>query len=310
MRAACLFLLAGLLGAMPVAAASKNPEIVTVPCPQKRKLNDEKRFQAFVIRTYRGDHPDVDFNDCIQVLRHQRVVFSEAAEGRITIGNDINGGFEQEKGAYQPPAVPLGRDITGLGKPNLIFSVWSGGAHCCYTFHILELGDRVREIAKVDAADSDYAHFEDVNKDGIYEFVGWDFTFAYWHAGFNGSPAPVIVLRFNGAGYELAPDLMRKPAPSAEELGKKREKVRHADWTDGYPPPLLWGTMLNLIYTGHSELAWRFVSDAWMPVRTPKKTFLRDFCGQLARSPYFDELRPTIVDAPCEFNPKYGEQSD
>ena len=117
------------------------------------------------------------------------------------------------------------------------------------------------------------------------------------------SPAPRIILRFNGTDYELAPDFMRQAPPSEKELNKTEAEVRNGDWTDGYPPPLLWGTMLDLIYTGHSDLAWKFVDAAWVP-KTGKDKFREDFCGRLATSPYFSKLRPTIQRAPCTFNQK------
>jgi hypothetical protein len=181
----------------------------------------------------------------------------------------------------------VGTDITGRGKPNLILSEWSGGAHCCFSFHVLELGDHPREIAVVRAEDSDYAHFEDVNHDGIYEFVGWDFTFAYWRAGFLQSPAPRIVLRFNGTSYELAPDLMRQTPPPAEQLTRTGAEVRNGEWEEGSPPPLLWGTMLDLIYTGHSDLAWKFLDAAWIPKQTGKTKFPTTFVANRLRAPIF-----------------------
>ena len=36
-------------------------------------------------------------------------------------------------------AVPL-EDVNGNGVPDLVFMVWDGGADCCYTTHVLELG--------------------------------------------------------------------------------------------------------------------------------------------------------------------------
>lgn len=279
-------------------------------CPQQSTVDNEETFSDFVIRIYRGRNES--FEGCIEVLRNNRIVFSRRTEGKVVIGNDVNKGSRSkaaEPGEYHPPAISVGTDITGLGKPNLILNEWSGGAHCCFSFHVLELGDRPREIAVVDAADSDYAHFEDVNHDGHYEFVGWDFTFAYWRTGFSQSPAPRILLRFDGMKYELAPDLMRQAPPATKELSLIEANVLNDDWEEGTPPPLLWRTMLDLIYTGHSDLAWKFFDAAWSPQHIGKAAFLQDFCSKLATSPYFSKLRATIPAAPCKLNPNSGNDA-
>ncbi len=60
----------------------------------------------------------------------------------------------------------------------------------------------------------------------------------------------------------------------------------------------LWGTVLDLIYAGHSDLAWKFV-DAVGP-KAQEKPFpaLADFCGLLKRSPYWADLQPTLQNVP------------
>jgi len=291
--------LALLLSISPLALASPASDSVS-PCTGM--LKDQQKFANCTVSTF--DSNEDDFDACVEVRRDGQLRYSKHGMGKLVIGNDFN--KNAGTNVSQVPDIPIGTDITGLGKPNVIFVEWSGGAHCCFTFHVLELGETVREVATVDAEDSDYAHFEDLKHDGTFEFTGWDWTFQYWHTSFASSPAPQIILRFNGTAYELAPDLMRKPAPSAQELSRIESKVLASDWENGYPPPLLWATMLNLIYTGHPELAWKLVPGSWKPGNMPQDKFLQEFCGRLAASPYFAKLRSTIKDAPCEFDPKYG----
>lgn len=297
MRIILLLLLLSICIAPAAAAQNKRP--VSSPagqCPRHSKLDDEQRFADFVIRTYVTE----DLEGCIQVLRNNRIVFSKHTLGKPILGNDINKGGSS--GDFHPTVIPLGTDITGLGKPDLIVGEWSGGAHCCYAFYIIELDDRPREIAAIRTGDSDYAHFEDVDHDGIYEFISWDFVFGYWHTSFNGSPAPRIILRRKGTAYVLALDLMYQPPPSLTQLNKTEAEVRNAEWKNGYPPPLLWGKMLDLIYTGHPDLAGSFLDAAWAAKYAGKKQFQKEFCQQLAKSSYFSELRRTISKSPCNFN--------
>jgi hypothetical protein len=283
-------------------AQQKSASTSISACPHPRTLDAEQNFEHFAIRIYHGKD---QFDSCVEVANNGAVVFSKHENGQLAIGNGVQAeGTEQSR----QPTIALGTDITGNGKPNVILTQWSGGAHCCLTFHVLELGKSVREIASVEAMDSDYAHFEDINHDGIFEFVGWDFTFRYWHTSFADSPAPRIILKWNGEVYEPALNLMREPAPSAENLGQIAEQVRTGDWLDDYPPPLLWKTMLQLIYTGHPDIAWKLTGESWKSGPLSQQVFLRDFCGQLATSLYFGSLQPTLTDAPCKFDPSYEQK--
>jgi len=51
------------------------------------------------------------------------------------------------------PTLPgIGEDITGDGIPDLAIVGFSGGAHCCLTLHVIELGHTLRMIAQIDLA--------------------------------------------------------------------------------------------------------------------------------------------------------------
>ena len=259
------------------------------------RLEDQAQFEAFVIRSYRSEGG----GGCVQVLRNDSLAFSRQTGGRFFIAN----GFD-EPGAAPAPAIPVGTDVTGFGKPNVVLSEWTGGGHCCYVFRVLELGKIVREVAAIDVQDAIDSCFVDLDHNGVFALVSRDYTFAYWRASFAESPAPGIILRFNGVGYDLALDLMRKPAPDKEEIDKIVAEVRQSE----YPKPLLWKTMLDLIYTGNADLAWRFLPAAWPSTVTSRGEFLRGFCGQLANSPYFERLDTQLTNAPCVFDPKNGKR--
>ena len=144
------------------------------------------------------------------------LIYRKNEASAYSIGNNI-------EGAPGIAVIKPGTDVTGSGQPEVIVGSWSGGAHCCFSFQILQLGRDFRVLAKLDAKDSGGAHFEDINHDGKYEFIANDWTFAYWRTSFAESPAPEVILRPKPAesgyvDYQLALDLMRKPAPTQEQL--------------------------------------------------------------------------------------------
>ena len=187
--------------------------------------------------------------------------------------------------------VKPGIDITGQGKPNLVVSMWTGGAHCCFSYNILELGDEVKEIGEINAGHSDVCRFRH-ERDGRVDFIVSDWTFAYWHASFAESPAPDVILRYEPGGYKVAADLMRRSAPSEDEFKQLVGKGRHLKLDqDGWPASAFWETMLDLIYAGNSDLAWKFCDLAWPGDKRKKAEFLAEFRAQLAQSRYYPALR-------------------
>jgi len=208
----------------------------------------------------------------------------------------IGGNFSND------PGIPIGTDVTGAGLPDLVVGEWTGGAHCCFTLHVFELGKRFRVVGKIEADDSDGAQFIDLEHDGKYVFEGNDWVFAYWGTSFVNSPAPDIFLRYLDGRFRLATDLMKKPEPSADEFAALVDEVRNDQWdlTDTTRPcgelkfcriPVsLWRNMLKLLYIGHADLAWRLLDKAWRLSPQRKQAFANGFCKQLSQSHYWNDL--------------------
>lgn len=271
--------------------AAKDP-----PCPQGRNQTDEARFGEYVIRTYRWPEPE----GCLLILKRGRVVYSlESTDFKI------GSNFESRT------SIPVGTDITGAGKPNAIVAEWSGGAHCCFTLHVFELGAQFKEVARIEADHSDGASFADLDHDGFYEFDGNDWAFAYWRTSFMSSPAPRVVLKYRKRRFRPAFDLMRTPTPSFEEFAAMIDNVRSDDeWSPEAArgdcdescgvPAALWKDMLDLMYGGHTDLAWRLFDESWPSQQKGKSAFARQFCKQLSSSRYWRDLRTVI--GPCPSN--------
>jgi hypothetical protein len=177
-------------------------DAVGSPCPQNRNLTASAKYGVYVIRTYRFPDPE----GCLQILQSGKVVYSLMSVN-FAIGNNFEGNAP----------IRIGTDITGEGKPDGVVSEWTGGAHCCFIFHVFELGDVFREIAKINAQHSDGASFVDPHHDGHYEFEGNDWAFAYWKTSFAESPAPRIILKYRDGRFRLALDLMERAAPSSKK---------------------------------------------------------------------------------------------
>ncbi len=71
-------------------------------------------------------------------------------------------------------------------------------------------------LQTIEARDADLSGFENLGEDSSLEISLRDWTFACWHAAFAKSPAPSIVLDWDGRAWVLSPELMQKPAPGKD----------------------------------------------------------------------------------------------
>jgi hypothetical protein len=284
-----------LLCALPTHSllAQTAAESPAAACASKNR-DDSATIGKFTFATYSSDA-----GTCLQAITAGKVVFRRTEDGSetFTLGQPAS-----SDGNYF--AVPNGADVTGRGHPDMIVSLFTGGAHCCTTHFVFELEPAFKLLATLNDADDDLAHFERDPKDHRYNYITADWTFAYWPTCFACSPSEVVVLRWaddaNGGAFHLALDKMQKPAPSAAEWNKNLAATRKVV-SQGGPNSIgttLWQTVLDLIYSGHSDLAWKFVDAAGPKAQQKPLPALADFCGLLKQSPYWPDLRPSLQNPP------------
>jgi len=204
-------------------------------------------------------------------------------------------------------AIKNGTDLTGRGKPNVLITAWSGGAHCCRTDYVFEVGPPFRLLGVINARDADESHFAKLDNSGRYYYVSADYVFAYWKGPFAGSPVEPVILAYrddkHGGGYHLALDKMHRPAPTQQEWDKALAKVKNdlalgrANMANDMRTDL-WNEVLHLLYTGHPDLAWKFLQEAGPEAETAPDPDLSDFCSTLKASDYWPDLEPTITNMP------------
>lgn len=201
-------------------------------------------------------------------------------------------------------------DITGDGTKDVVVASYTGGAHCCYEYDVYSLKRRARKYDHIDGAHS-LVEFVDLNGDGEFEALAHDWTFAYWQACFAASPAPLVILSPTRRGYGLNVPLMKLPPPSKSELEalveecgvefNEIDKNTNTNLTPVCVSSDVWSTMLDLIYTGNSKFAWKFLDLYWAngPIGEAadsvcdlsKTEFRKKFLDQLSCSPYWKELK-------------------
>lgn len=242
-------------------------------------IRDERSFGDYTVKIYELNQGS------FEILKNGVQMYADSGH-RFEIGSI----YEEEKA--EDAIRSNGVDITGDGQPNLIVSEWTGGAHCCFLFHIFDIGPDFRLIQTINAKHADLADFKNLDDTPDLEFLMADFTFAYWRVSFAASPAPEVVLKYNGEKYEMACDLMRKPGLSQKDLNQLAADIKSwQGWADDQPPSILWGEMLNLIYTGNRLQAWDLVDLSWPEGVEGKDQFLKEFKLKIQTSPFWESVQ-------------------
>ncbi len=92
-------------------------------------------------------------------------------------------------------------DLDSDGNPEVVLQAYTGGAHCCmaittYTWQ----NDQFQPIV-FDYLDAGGGIFEDLDDDGLTEFVTLDNAFFYTFSSYAGSYPPSVILTFQDGAY-------------------------------------------------------------------------------------------------------------
>ena len=165
-----------------------------------------------------------------------------------------------------------GLDLTGNGIPDiaLVDSCWTSR---WATFLLFECGPKFKKLSEIGTEASDHPKLEDLDGDGkpelTIENLGWR------NAMFEPDPLPIVILRWQDGKYVRAADLMAKPAPPMNELAERAERIRNGVWREHqFVPDELLESVIELLYTGHEDLAWKFIDQAWKPGQAMKQEFI------------------------------------
>lgn len=267
---------------------SSLPKPLVVNIPSTAKLQETQKFNDYSINRY-----FIEGQNSVLEIRKAGIKVFTLQESSIFPGSY---GFGDES------KFPIGKKLTADGKPNLIIRTYSGGANCCTDVHVFELGENFRHVARFDARNSERVRFEDLDHNGILTVSMSDWHYLNKIAPMIASPAPRVTFRYRDGRYQLAPDLMKKPAPPKEELKQfaqeisqlfeqAQKKPEEAEmiltrWNQEYPVPQLWSRMLDLIYAGNEPEALQLFDEAWPESFPGKQRSLKKFNALVDGSPF------------------------
>lgn len=207
--------------------------------------------------------------------------------------------------------LPAINNLTGV--PAIIIGNFSGGMNsCCTDYEIIGVGDKVTALSGLQGLHAYSFKFGDFHGDGHLEALGHDMTFAYWNASMADSPLPGVVLKYTPHGWKLSLDDMKVEKIPAEKIEKALARCNEMRMSSEkeYPPEEgvfsisspVWAVMLNMIYAGHADDAWKFLDRLWPADKQfcsitengyylNKAAFKKSVKDQLRTSPYWKDLK-------------------
>ncbi|TVR87134.1 MAG: hypothetical protein EA416_14715 [Trueperaceae bacterium] len=165
--------------------------------------------------------------------------------------------FEQEAGPgwrADLVAVAPGDDLTGDGVPNLLVEAYTGGAHCCFHYALLSLGDTLEVLWEGFLADAG-AVVTDLAGDGRRQLMTADMGFAYAFCSFAETPAPAVVLAIEPDGVRVANLDFAEVYEREIVFGLERVLQLPADAGPDSQACALAQLYLSLLYGGRTDVA-------------------------------------------------------
>jgi len=274
-----------------LAASSSASPVAETTEPDADEPDDklwQRTYGDYVVKTVSGSVEEGEI--ILQVFKAGELVFS----------TNSHRFYDPETPATDPDPHDVPHpftNITGNGIPDLVVAEWSGGAHCCMTYYVFELGEVFHQVATIEAEHGD-ASFDDLDGNNIPVVQMRDWHYAYELTSFAGSPAPAIILRYTDGKYEIASDLMFTDALTDEEFTGLVHNVQEAykkSETEGdeIKSPGVWGSdaslwdsMLDLAYKGHLEQAMQLFDECWQTGWEDKDKALDQFWNLVGSSQY------------------------
>lgn len=260
--------------------------------PKGSKQKDIRKINGFDVRIMYAPDAGLDYGDNIVLFEKSGIlkgILRKSGMGFSFPDNPLEAKTLSAK--KQVNLIRNTSDKTGDGIPDVMIEYYSGGAHCCYSTYFFNLGDSIDLIELLHTENTSLGVIG-LNPNGGLRFGTSENAFAYWNIYYAGSPMLGVILEFQKG--ELRPnfELMKKPAPSFAKLKSTARvaarKISNVPYTDvGMDfEEAFWQEMLNLIYSGHEDLAWQYFELVWPTKKPGKEKFTADFKEALAESYY------------------------
>jgi len=210
------------------------------PVPSSYVVEEERLLGRYTVQMWRNTADDAWSFDNIATI---------SAGGQTLVQAEMVSGLGDLTGV----------DITGEGHPDVIIETFTGGAHCCFSTIVYDLGPALTKVLQTPESNCG-GRFEDLDGDSVFEFVTCDDLFAYVYCPYASSPAVQVILQYDpGRGYVPASPrfayLYAEVVATHTEAAEAAQPGELGEW-DGTAKCAVLPLMLDYLYMGQADQAW------------------------------------------------------
>ena len=196
-----------------------------VPAGAAAKRYSARSGSVEATLTYSRDAANYGFKaDGLKIVRGGQVLYDGVPHPAEC--GDLPCGPTVDFGPGLPPLIV--RDLDADGEPEVVYSAYTGGAHCCSVAQVFELSPGASGYTAVGRFFGDPGFgIEDLDGDGRPEIVTADDAFAYRFTAYLFSGLPLSVLRYDhGRFVDVTRSFPRLLQPEARQFWRAYKDLR------------------------------------------------------------------------------------
>ncbi|MBN1450961.1 MAG: hypothetical protein JW963_08105 [Anaerolineales bacterium] len=171
-------------------------------------LQEERLINGYAIRIWKNPDDQLGFDSILLI----------EATGQPAIRVDMVSALHDLTGS----------DLNGDGYPDLVVETYSGGAHCCFGTQVFSLRPAVAALILQKPETNAGGYFEDLDADGIFEFITYDDSFAYQYCPYAAGVTVKVIMAYNAGQDRYLPASPRFPEQYAEEIATHEGRAQYA----------------------------------------------------------------------------------
>lgn len=210
-------------------------------------LQEERLINGYAIRIWKNPADQLSFDNILLIQ----------AAGQTPIRVDMFSALHNL----------TGNDLNGDGFPDVVVETYSGGAHCCFGTQVYSLWPDAAVLILKKPETNAGGYFEDLDTDGVSEFITYDDSFAYQYCPYAAGVSVKAIMAYEPEHNRYLPASPRFLEQYADEISRNKDRALAApgelgEW-DGTNICAILPLALDYLYLGQpakaqSEFASRY----------------------------------------------------